>query len=415
MGDSKAGEQIKNVDADLLSQLRIQDDARDLGARHPNWLIPLTAVVLLLLLGGGASWWYLHRPLAVQVSVAQAAGEGGGDAVVQATGYLTAQREATVSTQITGTLTEVLFDAGDHVRKGQVLARLDDGALRAGLDAARANERSAQAQVEQARAELLQSQADAKRAAELAAQGMVSRQSTEQADSAVAVNAATLLSRQRAADAAHAQQIQAQVNFDYATVRAPFAGVIITKAAQVGEIVSPLSAGGGFTRTGVGTLVDMDSIEVEVDVNEASIGQIKPGMRCEAVLDAYPDWKVPSHVITIIPTADRGKATVKVRVALEQRDERMVPDMGVRVSFLRPADKSRKLAAQSGVTVAPEAVVTRNGDRIVFVLVQDHVVLRKVRMDGSRVVEGLQAGEQVVMSPPDTLADGITVVPAPSH
>ena len=413
MGDSTVSGQGGRVDASLLDQLRIQDDARDTDSARPNWLMPVAIIALLLVLvGGGAWWWLAHRPLAVQVATVQAVGGSSGDAVVQATGYLTAQREATVSTQITGTLTEVLFDAGDHVRKGQVLARLDDGALRASLDAAKANERSADAQVEQARAQLVQSQADARRAAELAAQGMVSRQSTEQADSQVLVNAATLLSRQRAADAARAQRVQAQVNFDYATVRAPFAGVIITKAAQVGEIVSPLSAGGGFTRTGVGTLVDMDSIEVEVDINEASIGQIKPDMRCEAVLDAYPDWKISSHVIAIIPTADRGKATVKVRVALEQRDERMVPDMGVRVSFLRKADKTA--VAPTGVAVASEAVVTRQGDRVVFVLQQDHVQMRKVRMDGSRIVDGVQAGEQVVVSPPDQLADGMAVVPAES-
>ena len=352
----------------------------------------------------------------MQVATAAAAGQSGGAgaAVLQATGYLVAKREATVSTQITGTLTQVLFDEGDHVAKGQVLARLDDNALRAALEAARASARSADAQVEQARAQLEQSQADARRAAELAAQGMVSRQSTEQADNAVAVNVATLHSRERAADAARAQQAQADVNFDYATVRAPFAGVIIAKAAQVGEIVSPLSAGGGFTRTGVGTLVDMDSIEVEVDVNEASIGQVQPGMRCESVLDAYPDWKIPSHVIAIIPTADRGKATVKVRVALEQHDARMVPDMGVRVSFLRQAETAGPgAAAPVGVSVPAEAIVTRGGDKFVFVLAQGHVAMRHVRADGNRVLDGVQAGEQVVLAPPDTLTDGTAAAVAP--
>jgi len=397
-----------------LNQLRIADDAREQGSRLPAWLMPVAGGVLVLaLLAGGAAWWWQgHKAVLVRVATAASPGGAAGNgAVLQATGYLVAKREATVSTQITGTLTQVLFDEGDHVAKGQVLARLEDSALRAGLEAARASARSADAQVDQARAQLDQSRADAKRAAELAAQGMVSRQSTEQADNAVAVNVATLQARQRAAEAAHAQQTQAEVNFDYATVRAPFAGVIIAKAAQVGEIVSPLSAGGGFTRTGVGTLVDMDSIEVEVDVNEASIGQVVPGMPCESVLDAYPDWKIPSHVIAIIPTADRGKATVKVRVALEQRDARMVPDMGVRVSFLRAEKPAASGAAvPAGVVVPDEAIVTRGGDRVVFVLAQGHVSQRHVRVDGHRVIDGLQAGEQVVLSPPETLSDGAAAV-----
>ena len=402
------------IDANLLNQLRIADDAREERSRLPGCLLPVTGgvVVLALLAGGGAWWWQAHKAVPVRVAAAVAEGSAGGsNAVLQATGYLVAKREATVSTQITGTLTQVLFDEGDHVAKGQVLARLEDSALRAGLDSARANARSADAQTDQARAQLDQSRADAKRAADLAAQGMVSKQSAEQADNAVAVNLATLRARERAAEAAHAQQTQAEVNFDYATVRAPFAGVIIAKAAQVGEIVSPLSAGGDFTRTGVGTLVDMDSIEVEVDVNEASIGQVVPGMRCESILDAYPDWKIPSHVIAIIPTADRGKATVKVRVALEQRDARMVPDMGVRVSFLHEAAKSAGPAvAPAGVSVPEEAIVTRGGDRVVFVLSQGHVSMRKVRVDGRRVLDGLQAGEQVVLSPPQTLSDGAGAV-----
>ena len=353
------------------------------------------------------------RPVPVKVASAQAAGGASATAgaVLQATGYIVARRSATVSTQITGTLTAVYIDAGDTVKKGQVLARLEDASQRAALDVARANARSADAQVEQAQAQLKQSQADARRQADLVAQGMVSHQAAEQADSTVAVNAAALLSRQRAADAARAQLTSAQVNFDYTVVHAPFAGVVTAKAAQVGEIVSPLSAGGGFTRTGVGTIVDMESLEIEVDVNEASIGQVKPDMTCEAVLDAYPDWKIPARVIAIIPTADRGKATIKVRVGFDQKDARMVPDMGARVSFLRDAPKADPAAPVTGVTVPAQAVVQRDGDNVVFILSEGHVHQRRVKVAAkggelTRISDGVQAGDQVVVGPADSLKDG---------
>ena len=404
-----------------MKELRIDHSERDSAARAtPAWLWPtLGGLVLVAAVAGGGAWWWINsRPVPVQVASAQAAGGTAGasaSAVLQATGYIVARRSATVSTQITGTLTAVYIDAGDTVKQGQVLARLEDASQRAALDVARANARAAEAQVEQARAQLTQSQSDARRAADLAAQGMVSHQATEQADNAAAVNAAALMARQRAADAARAQLAESQVNFDYTTVRAPFAGVITAKAAQVGEIVSPLSAGGGFTRTGVGTIVDMDSLEIEVDVNEASIGQVKPNMTCEAVLDAYPDWKIPAHVIAIIPTADRGKATIKVRVGFEQKDARMVPEMGARVSFLRdapkPASSSASGAPLAGVMVPAQAVVQRDGENVVFALSDGHVHRRHVKVveagkELTRIIDGLQAGEDVVLSPPDSLKDG---------
>ncbi|WP_198937781.1 efflux RND transporter periplasmic adaptor subunit [Pelomonas sp. KK5] len=372
---------------------------------------------MALLAGGGAWWWANSRLVPVKLAAAQstaANGSSAGAAVLQATGYLVARRQATVSTQITGTLTAVYIDAGDTVKKDQVLARLEDASQRAALELARANARAADAQVEQARATLTQSQADSRRQAELRAQGMVSQQAAEQADNAVAVNQAGLLTRQRSADAARAQLNQAQVNFDYTIVRAPFAGVVTAKAAQVGEIVSPLSAGGGFTRTGVGTIVDMDSLEIEVDVNEASIGQVKPDMPCEAVLDAYPDWKIPARVIAIIPTADRGKATIKVRIGFTgAKDARMVPDMGARVTFLREAPALAKTGAAppAGVTVPGPAVVQRDGEKVVFVFDGGRVHRRHVKAGAEAggitpILDGLQAGERVVLAPDAALQDG---------
>jgi len=211
---------------------------------------------------------------------------------------------------------------------------------------------------------------------------------------------------------------QAQVNFDYTVVRAPFAGVVTEKAAQVGEIVSPLSAGGGFTRTGVGTIVDMDSLEVEVDVAEAYIGQVRADMPAEAVLDAYPDWKIPAHVIAVIPAADRGKGTVKVRVALDQKDARLVPDIGVRVSFLAPKKDAAAAAAAPmarGALVPAQAVVQRDGHAAVFVVVDGKARLRAVTPAAQDVgamksiPAGIAAGDRVVLSPPADLADGAAV------
>jgi len=409
--------EISDIDANLLNELRIAHDQRDEeDTRPPRWPWIAAGTGLVVLLLAGAGWWFFgERPIAVQTASAVAPGAGGNaGAVLQATGYVTARRQATVSTQITGTLTQVLIEEGDHVKAGQVIARLDDSALRASLSAAQANVQAAQAQITQSQAQLAQAEADVRRQNELVASGMVTRQAAEQARTAVATNAALLDARRREADAARAQLAQTKVNYEFTYVRAPFSGVVTEKAAQVGEIVSPLSAGGGFTRTGVGTIVDMDSLEVDVDVNEAYIGQVSPDMPAEAVLDAYADWRIPAHVVAIVPTADRGKATVKVRIALEQKDARIVPNMGVRVSFL-----GRKVGpaapAPKGVLVPAQAIVQRDGHVVVFVVADGHAQQRAVTpapQDVGQmklVPQGLAAGDRVVLSPPATLHDGAAV------
>ena len=408
---------LSEIDPKLLSQLRIGGDDREdqgSGSRRGLWL-GLAAVLVVAVLGG-AAWWLLGaRPIAVQTATAVAPGAGGGgNAVLQATGYITARRQATVSTQITGTLTQVLIEEGVRVEKGQVIARLEDSGLRASLEVAQANVKTAEAQVASGQAQLAQAQADSRRQQSLVASGMATQQFAEQSRTAVATATAQLDARRRESDAARAQVTQAKVNFDYSVVRAPFAGVVTVKAAQVGEIVSPLSAGGGFTRTGVGTIVDMDSLEVDVDVAEAYINQVKPDMPAEAVLSAYPEWKIPAHVIAIVPAADRGKATVKVRVALEQKDARIVPDMGVRVAFL--GQKASPAApAPKGVLVPPAAIVQRDGKIVVFVVDGGKVAQRTVAPAAQDfgamklLPDGVKAGERVVLSPPPALQDGANV------
>ncbi|GAA0251579.1 efflux RND transporter periplasmic adaptor subunit [Rhodanobacter caeni] len=403
--------------AELLKELRIdrnQREAHDSGPGRWPWIAG-GVLVLLAVLGAGAWLWLSHRPLPVKTATAvapAAAGESG--AVLQATGYVTARRQATVSAQITGTLTAVLIEEGDRVTEGQVLARLDDSGYKATLAAVKAQADAAHALVRQYQSQLDQAQHDAKRQQQLVARGLVSRQSAEQAQTQVDALRAQLAAQRQQAHAADAQAVVAKVNFDYTVVRAPFSGVVTTKDAQVGEIISPLSAGGGFTRTGVGTIVDMDSLEIDVDVNEAYIGRVKPGMPAEAVLDAYPDWKIPAHVVAIVPTADRGKATIKVRVALEQKDARVVPDMGARVSFLEEKAKTGAAPPQ-GVLVPATAIVQRDGHSVVFVLDGDRVHQRTVMPaaqtygDLRLLPAAVSAGESVVVSPPPALKDGSDV------
>ncbi|HEY3520579.1 MAG TPA: efflux RND transporter periplasmic adaptor subunit [Rhodanobacteraceae bacterium] len=406
---------------DLLKQLRIERGQReDDGVRQARWPWIVAALVVLVLIAAGIAFFLLRsQPVEVQTATAIAPASAGDSAVVlQATGYVVARREATVSAQITGTLTQVLIEEGEHVRKDQVLARLEDSSYEAALDAAKAQYAAAQAQAGQVQAQLNQSQHDARRLDAIAARGLVSKQSAEQARTQVATGRASLLAAQKNAQAAAAQVHSAQVAYDYTFVRAPFDGVITDKAAQVGEIVSPLSAGGGFTRTGVATIVDMDSLEVDVDVNESYISRVVPDMPAEAVLDAYPDWKIPAHVIAIIPSADRSKATVKVRVALDRKDPRIIPEMGVRVSFLEKHSGNAQPIA--GVLVQKDVIAQRDGHDVVFVVDGDRAKQTQVRLgadfsDMKQVTFGLAAGAQVVKAPSAELNDGEKVKVARSN
>ena len=321
-----------------------------------------------------------------------------------------------MSAQITGTLTDVMIEEGDHVEDGQILARLDDTAQRAQLAQAQAQLHAAQATLVQWQAQLDQAKRDWKRADDLVGRKLVSEQAVEQAHTQVEMLSAPTGDAAPHVELGEAAVRSAEVQLGYCTVRAPFTGVVIAKAAQVGEIVSPLSAGGGFTRTGVGTIVDMDSLEVEVDVNEAYISRVVAGNPVDSVLNAYPDWKIPSHVIAIIPTADRSKATVKVRVGLDQKDPRIVPDMGVRVSFLeekKPAAQAQQQAPR-GVLV-PGAALRKDGDKdVVFVVKEGKAQRRAVSVGGNvgesrQVLAGVAAGETVVLEAPPELKDGAAV------
>ncbi|HVU83043.1 MAG TPA: efflux RND transporter periplasmic adaptor subunit, partial [Rhodanobacteraceae bacterium] len=280
---------------------------------------------------------------------------------------------------------------------------------KAQLDAAQAQYAAAQAGVVRARATLQQDRANAARMNAVVARGYVSKQDAQQANTLVDTDKAGLDAAIKQAQAAKDQVRAAQVNVDFTIIRAPFDGVVTDKAAEVGEIVSPYTSGGGGIAGGLATIVDMNSLEVDVDVNEAYISRVVPGMPVEAVLDAYPDWKIPAHVIAIIPSADKSKATVKVRIALDQKDPRIIPQMGVRVSFLEKKDANRK--PLPGVLVPKSAIVQRDGKDVVFV-VKDGRAERTAVTTGAdfsdlkQVTQGLDAGAEVVTTPSADLKDG---------
>lgn len=407
-----------NTSADLLKELRI--DRKAPPPREPRrglWIGLAVAVLVLLVLAVGG-WWLFGRDQGVEVRTAPVVAIGSGNAaasVLDATGYVVARRMATVSAKVTGRLRQVLIEEGQHVDAGQVMATLDPVDADANRTLAAAQLSAARSQIGSVQAQLREAEANAARLSPLVRQRLVSKSQYDQAIAQRDSLRAQLVTAQRNAKVASDQLAIADNGVDNTIVRAPFAGVVTAKAAQPGEIVSPLSAGGGFTRTGIGTIVDMDSLEVEVDVGEAYIGRVKPKMPVEAILNAYPDWKIPGEVIAIIPTADRGKATVKVRVALNVKDPRIVPDMGVRVSFLeKPSAKTDD--KPQGVRVPQAAIVERDGKDVAFALDDkgDAVEQRTLKTgialgDDRQVLSGLSAGETVVLDPPDQLEDGSKV------
>ncbi|SDL75013.1 efflux RND transporter periplasmic adaptor subunit [Maricaulis salignorans] len=251
-----------------------------------------------------------------------------------ASGYVVARRQATISAEITGRIRDVLVEEGTRVEVGQVLARLDDTRALIQLDLLQSQLNAASARIRSLDAQLAEARLVATRAADLAARNIGPQANVSATQAQVDSLAAQLAAARSDRAAAAVMLVSQQDLIERHIVRAPFAGIVIAKNAQVGEILSPASAGGGFTRTGVATLVDMDSLEIEVDVNEGQIGRVTPGQRVEARLDAYPDWRIPAHVEAIIPTADRARATIQVRVAFDERDDRILPDMAARVIFV---------------------------------------------------------------------------------
>lgn len=394
-----------------LSPLRIDDHQRKSAGK--GWLI--TALIAGSLVVAGAAcgtYVYLHRAPVVEVLAVQRQNTDA-PALLNASGYVTPQRRATVAAKITGRVTGVFFSEGQYVHQGTVLATLDDSDAQKTLATATANRNATQAGILDLQVQLENAQLQLHRAKALEADGIDTKEALDNAQEAVnSLNARIALTKAQVL-ASDAQIREAQQGVENCTIRAPFDGVIVTKDAQVGEMVSPISAGGGFTRTGIATIVDMNSNEVEVDVNESYIARVVPGQSVTAVLDAYPDWKILCHVLTIIPTADRDKATVKVRIAFDKLDPRILPDMGVKVSFLGKETKPSTGVA-AGLVVPQSAIRKEGGQTVVYVVQQGRVERRSVRVGNTagadaQILAGVAPGDSIVVRGPTSLQDGEAV------
>jgi RND family efflux transporter MFP subunit len=396
-----------------LSDLRIEDHARYGGSgRAGLWLL----LLVLAAAAGAAGWFWFRAPGALPVRVAAVveatAGAGGnGPVLLNASGYVTARRRATVSSKMTGKVVEVLVEEGMSVKAGQVLARLDDSTLRRYLELAEAELAASGRAAAETEVRLKEARQTLDRARALVRDGISGQADLDRAEAEVDALKARLELTREQVTVAERQVALRRTDLDDAVIRAPFAGIALSKDAQPGEMVSPVSAGGGFTRTGISTIVDMSSLEIEVDVNESFINRVTPGQKVESTLDAYPDWKIPSHVITIVPTADRQRATVLVRIGFEQLDPRILPDMGVKVAFLGAAVPAGPAPSRPRILVPRAAVRSDQGQAIVFVVLDDRVERRAVRVgdpkgDQVEVLSGLAAGDRVVVDGPPELADG---------
>jgi RND family efflux transporter MFP subunit len=396
---------------DELASLHIDHSSRAGSSKRGVWI----TVLILLIVVAVAGWAWSTRVDAVPVKTTLVRAETGGGAavgaVLNASGYVTARRRATVSSKVTGKVLEVFVEEGRAVHKGQVLAKLDDSQVRAALAVAEAQLETAKRGFAEDEAKLKEAELTQARREQLVKEQVISKSELDSSRAEVDSLKARIEVAHQQVKVSESLINQRKTDLADMEVRAPFDGVAISKDAQAGEMISPVSAGGGFTRTGVATIVDMTSLEIEVDVNESYINRVHAGMPVEAVLDAYPDWRIPAHVIATIPSADRQKATVKVRIGFEQLDPRILPDMGVKVSFLneRPADAG---AAQRPRLLVPKSAVrTADGRSIVFVTHDDRIERRAISVgstigNDTEVLSGVSSGDRVVVEGPQTLKDG---------
>ncbi len=414
------------MDKGELDSLRIDRGSEVRPARRGRWPWVL-AVVLAVTVGAGIGGWQVLRakPVTVQTvmveSQAPAAANSGGASVLNASGYVVALLASTVSSQITGQIAEVVTDEGERVKKGQILARLDDQSQKAAVAKAANQLDTDQANVAKARAELQRDALNLRRVQAMAAQHLTSTSDLDDAQSQVAIDKASLAAARGQLKVDRDVLDSAKIRLGYTVIRAPFAGVVTEKYAHPGEMISP-AAVGGYTKTGICRLVDMHSLEIDVDVNESYIHRVKQGMRVEAALDAYPNWRIPAHVISIVPTADRQKATVKVRIAFDKLDPRILPDMGVQVWFYdtpHPGKSTATASAENSVatpnlTVPRSAVRGSGSSSYVFTVVDAHAHKQTVQTGATSggqvtVLDGLSAGDIVITHSDKPLANGMPV------
>jgi RND family efflux transporter MFP subunit len=402
--------------AALLNQLRIDRTEPPRSGSARIWIIAVGALIVIAAATGG---WFWRRSSDVPVHLAEPqpvadAGAASAGSILDASGYIVARRQATVASKITGKMVELDIEEGDHVQEGQIIARLDDSNVRAALAAAHAQLDFAKAGLAETEVNLANARRDFDRQTSLVKGHFVSQAALDNSKTSMDALTAQLATQRSNIEVAQRNVEVADRNLADTIVRAPFSGVVTVKAAQPGEIVSPLSAGGGFTRTGIGTIVDMDSLEIQVDVNENFINRVEPAQKVTAKLNAYPDWQIPGHVIAVIPTADRSKGTVTVRIALDQKDPRILPEMGVRVSFLASSPGEGAVHPVPGLNLPSDAVQVSGPVGVVYVVHDSTVERRAVKLGASSsnqvtVLSGLQPAERVAIGDFARLKDGVRV------
>jgi hypothetical protein len=398
---------------DELAALKIERPPERRSRPWVKWVV----VLAVLAVGGAYAWKSASRPRPVEVETAAVVQRAAGvqASVLNATGYVTARRRATVSSKITGKVLQVSVEEGMRVSAGQVLARLDDVQFRASMALAEAQAEAARRNVRESEVRLAEARLSLERAQRLAADRLNTAADLDSARATVDSLVARIDAAREQVRVAERQIDVERANLDNTVIRAPFAGVAVSKDAQPGEMVSPNSAGGGFTRTGICTLVDMTSLEIEVDVNETYINRVTDGQPVTALLNAYPDWQIPAHVITTVPKADRQKATVLVRIGFEQLDPRILPDMGVKVTFMKQASAADTAPDARPIMLVPKTAIRTEGEQSYAYLVNAGIVDRRaVKLggtDGDRleVVAGLSSGERVILSPAAGLVSGALV------
>ena len=399
---------------DLLSQLRIDRDQPPAGDNKKLLWIGGGAALLAIVLGIG--FFNDPAPVKVKLEMARMAVPDPSSAtVLDATGYVVARRTSTVSSKVTGRVAEIYIEEGQQVEKDQIVARLDDSNMLKSVELSKAELRSAKTLVAESRARLTEARLTLQRNTELARRQLVSAATLDKARADFESLRAQLAAREAEVQVSEKRLALQQQNLDDLVLRAPFAGVVISKDSQPGEMISPISAGGGFTRTGICTLVDMASLEIEVDVNESYIQRVRVDQFVQAVLEAYPEWKIPAKVIAIIPAADRQKATVKVRIGFQVSDPRILPDMGVKVAFLNAEPVAEEKPKEPlGVRVPISAVRNEGEDKFIFVVKDGIAELRKVTLNASYgnniyIDSGLRPGEDFVVEVTPELKDGSRV------
>src|SRR5215831_2702675 len=384
-----------------LGSLKIDDRLRTTGKTGKRLGMFAALIGVLVIVGGLLAAFRSRKPM-VEVAAARPAGDVRADALLNASGYITPRRRATVAAKVTGQIKEIYAEEGLHVKAGQVLAILDCAQPEAALTSAKTERDATAAALSDLEVQLGNAERELERAQGLRSAGVNSQQALDSARTTRdSLRSKIALTREQTR-AAEARIGMAQQDVINCTVRSPYDGIVVSKDAQRGEIVSPISAGGGFTRTGIATVVDMNSIEIEVDVNESYIARVTPGQKVIATLDAYPDWQIPATVRTVIPTADRQKATVKVRISFDQLDPRILPDMGVKVAFLDNAPVAKSKGSEAKALIPQAAVREDAGQKIVFLVNQRKLERRAVNLGANRgndveVMAGISPGDMLVV------------------